>query len=77
MTKFLLCQGLRVWVEVLKLVLGQLREKHLILSKLYMKTHFSSQRKHRAHCKKWLIPFGELIVTYCEIDTKRLNTICK
>jgi len=70
-------KGLRVWVEILKLVLGRLREKHLILSNLYMKTHFFSQRNHRAHCKKWSIRFGELIVTYCEIDTKRLNTICE
>jgi hypothetical protein len=58
-------------------VLEQRREKHLILSKLYMTIHFITQRKHRAHFKKDLIPFGELIVTYCENDTKRLKTICE
>ena len=63
-------------MEILKLVLERLREKHLILSKFYMTTHFLSQRKHRAHFKKGLIPFGEIIVTYCENYTKLLNTIC-
>ena len=42
-----------------------------------MTTHFLSQRKNRAHFIKGLISFGELIVTYCENDAERLNTICE
>ena len=52
MTKFLWRWGVRVGVENLKSASGRLREKDLTSSKLYMTTHFLSQRNHRAHCKK-------------------------